>query len=224
MSQILVAVIFIGLVSGLLIGRWRPTWLFAAAAMGCYACGLVSTEELLQKSVNQGLVTLLLLLLVSVGLEKMDWLLALSRNLISGRYRLSVLRLSVVTAVMSAFVNNTAVVAILANGVRTNPHHPASKLLIPLSYAAILGGTTTLIGTSTNLIVNSFLIDAGEPGLAFFDFFIVGSLATCAGICTLLLTGSLLPAYQLKEVKAAEFLVDPQPTWRSHLHNADSLV
>ncbi len=208
MSQVLVAIIFISLVLGLLIGRWRPTGLFASAAMACYACGLVSTEELLQKSVNQGLVTLLLLLLVSVGLEKMDWLLALSRSLISGRYRLSMLRLSVVTAAMSAFVNNTAVVAILANGVKTNPHHPASKLLMPLSYAAILGGTTTLIGTSTNLIVNSFLIDAGEPGLAFFDFFIVGSLATCAGIVTLLLTGGLLPAYETKQIKAAEFFVE----------------
>ena len=84
--------------------------------LACYACGLVTTEELLQKSVNQGLVTLLLLLLVSVGLEKMDWLLALGRRLITQRYSLSVLRLSIVTAVMSAFVNNTAVVAILANG------------------------------------------------------------------------------------------------------------
>ncbi|MGI9286340.1 MAG: SLC13 family permease [Pseudomonadales bacterium] len=208
MSQVLVAIIFVGLVSGLLIGRWRPTWLFGGAMLACYACGLVTTEELLEKSVNQGLVTLLLLLLVSIGLEKMDWLLVLSRRLISKRYSLSVLRLSVVTAVMSAFVNNTAVVAILANGVKNDAQHAASKLLIPLSYAAILGGTTTLIGTSTNLIVNSFLIDAGEPGLAFFDFFKVGGLAAIAGIFTLLLSGRLLPSYETKTIKAAEFFVE----------------
>lgn len=208
MSQVLVAIIFISLVSGLLYGRVRPSWLFAGAALTCYACGLVSTEELLEKSVNQGLVTLVLLLLVSVGLEKMDWLLALSRSLISARFKPSVLRLSLITALMSAFVNNTAVVAILANGVRSNSHHPASKLLIPLSYAAILGGTTTLIGTSTNLIVNSFLIDAGEPGLAFFDFFIVGGIAALTGILTILLTGRLLPDYEAKKIKVAEFFVE----------------
>ncbi len=208
LSQVLVAIIFIALVSCLLLGRWRPTWLFGGAMLACYACGLVTTEEVLQKSVNQGLVTLLLLLLVSVGLEKMDWLLTLSRRLISPRYSISVLRLSAVTAVMSAFVNNTAVVAILANGVKNNAHHPASKLLIPLSYAAILGGTTTLIGTSTNLIVNSFLIDAGQPGLAFFDFFKVGGLAAIAGIFTLLLSGRLLPVREVKKIKAAEFFVE----------------
>lgn len=208
LSQVLVAIIFIALVSCLLLGRWRPTWLFGGAMLACYTCGLVTTEEVLQKSVNQGLVTLLLLLLVSVGLEKMDWLLTLSRRLISPRYSISVLRLSAVTAVMSAFVNNTAVVAILANGVKNNAHHPASKLLIPLSYAAILGGTTTLIGTSTNLIVNSFLIDAGQPGLAFFDFFKVGGLAAIAGIFTLLLSGRLLPVREVKKIKAAEFFVE----------------
>lgn len=55
----------------------------------------------------------------------------------------------------------------LIGAIKRNNSHAPSRLLIPLSYAAILGGTLTLIGTSTNLIINSFVVDAGLPSLGF---------------------------------------------------------
>ena len=66
------------------------------------------------------------------------------------------------TALLSALVNNTAVVASMLGAVKRNPHHSASRLLLPMCFAATFGGVLTLIGTSTNLIVNSFLEKMGR--------------------------------------------------------------
>ena len=87
------------------------------------------------------------------------------------------LRLLFPTAVLSAFINNTAVVAIFIPAVQewsTRLKIAPSKLLLPLSYAAILGGTCTIIGTSTNLIVYGLLKDAFQINLNFFEIAYVG--------------------------------------------------
>jgi di/tricarboxylate transporter len=77
--------------------------------------------------------------------------------------------------------------------VLSNKKVSPSKLLIPLSYAAIMGGTLTLIGTSTNLIVHSMLTEKGEPGFAFFDFSLIGLGVVIAGGVVLLVCGRCLP-------------------------------
>ncbi|MDP5071623.1 MAG: SLC13 family permease, partial [Congregibacter sp.] len=118
------------------------------------------------------------------------------------------LRMSAITSVFSALVNNTAVVATLANALRDNSFHLPSRLLLPLSYAAILGGTTTLIGTSTNLIVSSFLEDASGQGLAFFDFLPIGLAVTLTGVAVMLVTAGVLPENPRDEVTVAEYLVE----------------
>lgn len=207
-AQLLVAIIFISLFAALIRSKWQPTWLFAVAALACYVLGYVDTEELLSKAVNPGLATLMMLLMVSIGLEKVDWITGIGRRLISKSYTLSLIRLSGVTVFLSAFLNNTVVVSVLANTLKNNGKHPVSKLLIPLSYAAILGGTTTLIGTSTNLIVNSFLLDAGEPGLQLFDFFAVGIVATCAGVIALLFSSRFLPAHPEESIEPDEYFIE----------------
>ena len=184
-EQLYTATIFLGLFYGLVFSSYSPAWLFMGAMGAAYFGGLVDTESLLSKATNTGLVTLVLLLLVSIGLEKLSWLGRLSRSLVRPGYRYSLLRVSAVTTLFSAVVNNTAVVATLANSLRDNGIHPPSRLLLPLSYAAILGGTTTLIGTSTNLIVSSFLEDATGEGLAFFAFLPVGLAATAGGVAAM---------------------------------------
>jgi di/tricarboxylate transporter len=100
---------------------------------------------------------------------------------------------------MSAFLNNTPVVATFIPAVLTwaRRHSIApSKLLIPLSYAAILGGTCTLIGTSTNLVVNGLWISEGGPGLGMFDLAWVGIPVALIGVVYILLVGTrLLPEH-----------------------------
>lgn len=217
LAQLYVAGIFTGLLYCLIFTAMSPAWIFVGAMGLAYFGGLVDTAEVLEKATNTGLVTLLLLLLVSIGLEKLSWLSRLSSGVVVPGYRRTLLRLSLVTGLFSAFVNNTAVVATLASVLRENTRHLPSKLLLPLSYAAVLGGTTTLIGTSTNLIVSSFLEDATGQGLAFFDFLPIGLAAVASGIVVIVLSARLLPEHPRDEVTVAEYLVEAEVTPDSDL-------
>ncbi len=111
--------------------------------------------------------------------------------------RRQLIRVVAPTAVASAFLNNTPIVAMVAPSVAdwADRHGvPASRFLIPVSFAAVLGGSVTLIGTSTNLVVSGLLTDRGEPPLTMFELTPVGGPIAVVG-CLLLATLSsrLLP-------------------------------
>lgn len=109
---------------------------------------------------------------------------------------------------LSAFINNTPVVVVLVPVIISLARRmklPASKMLMPLSYAAVLGGCCTLIGTSTNLLVTGILQSRGEPPLRMFELAWVGVPMLAAGTVYIALFGRhLLPTRQPASVTLAE--------------------
>lgn len=162
--------------------------------------GVLAPAEALAGLSNEGMVTVAVLYVVAAGLREtgaMAWLaqgvLGRPKTLAGAQFRLMAPVMG-----MSAFLNNTPVVAMFLPAVNDWARRnrlPISKLLIPLSYASILGGTCTLIGTSTNLVVNGLMIEhGGLPGLGMFELTWVGLPAALIGMLYLILFGRwLLP-------------------------------
>lgn len=161
---------------------------------------VVTPEEALIGFSNQGMLTVGALYVVAAGLKEtgaiqliVDRIIGRSKNI-----RRAQIRIMTPVMVVSAFLNNTPVVAsfipALEDWARKN-RIPASKLLIPLSYAAILGGTCTLIGTSTNLIVNGLVIaEPNTRAIGIFEPGLIGVPCAIAGFLYLVLFGrNLLP-------------------------------
>ncbi|WP_083651799.1 SLC13 family permease [Photobacterium proteolyticum] len=182
--MLITAIVIMGLILLLIFSPFKASLVFLAAVSALYASGVVDQSVVLANSVNSSVITLLLLLLASLSLERSMLLPWLSGRLLHTRYHWSVIRLAITTAFSSAVLNNTAVVATLMSSVLNNQDHPPSKLLIPLSYFAILGGTLTLIGTSTNLVISGLIEEQGLPSLSFFSFFPVGAilLSVCGAV------------------------------------------
>ena len=200
--------ILTALLVGLVFSRLSATVLFLMAAIGCLIAGLIEPDAFWAKATNEGLVTLMLLMLCAVALERLPWLGLLSRRIDSPNRYLAVARIMAVAASTSAFLNNTAIVAALAQVLRRSRYHLPSQLLLPLSYAAILGGTLTLIGTSTNLIVSSFLADRRGNGLAFFDFlWVAGPVVLVVGLLLVVLS-SRLPKRVVAEEEQGEYVLE----------------
>jgi di/tricarboxylate transporter len=189
----LLAVILLSLIAGLIAGVASPATLFLFAGLASYLLGLVALDTALVSFTNNGLITLVLLVLAATALEKTSLLGKLSQSISKGSLTLTLAKLGISTALLSSFTNNTAVVASLIGVVRRNQAHAPTKLLLPLNYAAILGGTLTLIGTSTNLIVNSFVENAGLEPLGFFEFTPVAIVAVISGLILLTALAHTLP-------------------------------
>lgn len=200
----------VGLIGTLVFSRVNATVLFLIAALFCLVSGLVSIDTFWSKTTNEGLVTLVLLILCAVALERLPWLGMLSRMVDAPRLSWSVAKIVAIAAPMSAVLNNTAVVAGLANVLRRSEYHASSRLLLPLSYAAILGGTLTLIGTSTNLIVSSFLEDRRGVGLGFGDFFVISAPVVLLVGCLLVLLARRLPTRANFEAVETEYTLEAE--------------
>jgi di/tricarboxylate transporter len=154
--------------------RSHPAKWMVGLAVGYYLVGLVSLEGFLTSYVNPAVITLMLLLVVGMVLEKTIWLNRLAEGLFKPSLRVTYAKMGLFVGLSSAFLNNTAIVASLLSAAKNNRFQLPSKVLIPLSYISILGGTLTLVGTSTHLLVNGLLVQAGFKPFELFDFIWVG--------------------------------------------------
>lgn len=206
--QGLVLTMLLGLVALLIATKIKPALLFVGALLLCYLGGLIEVPELMANFANESLLILVLLMMISGALEKTRLITFISHCFSKGSYNQIVFKLTLSTAFLSSFMNNTAVVASLISAVKRNNQHAPSKLLIPLSYAAICGGMLTLVGTSTNLIVNSFVVGKGLPSLGFFEFSLVGLASLAACLFVLLTFGRLLPDRADKKSEQASYFLE----------------
>ena len=174
-------------------GRVAPAVAFFTVAVAFMLGGIVSTEAFLASFTNPALATLVVLLLVSAVIERSPLLHRLSNKILVGDEKRAFIRLTGISTLLSAFMNNTAVVSTFLATLTRQQKIAPSRLLIPLSYASILGGITTLIGTSTNLVVNSFVTSAGLPPLHMFQFSAVGIPVAVACLAVLYWRMRVLP-------------------------------
>jgi len=177
-----------------------PDVLLLGALGFLMAMGVVPLEEGLAGFAEPTLLALGSLFVVASGLRSTGVLVKAAELLFGGfeRLRSVLLRLVLASGVSSAFLNNTPIVAMGISSVLAWTRErtiPASKLLIPLSYASILGGVCTLIGTSTNLVADGLLRQEGYEGLGFFELGMLGIPLAAAGFAYLVLVAPrLLPS------------------------------
>ncbi|SEA80067.1 Di-and tricarboxylate transporter [Thiothrix caldifontis] len=196
---ILSTLLVVGVLGFLALSRITPDLILMAALIILLVSGVVTPEVAFAGFGNTGLMTIAALYVVAAGLRETGAIQCITRRLLGqpSTVREAQFRMLLPTAGLSAFLNNTTVVAMLIPAIQEWCQRlklPPSKLLMPLSFAAILGGTCTLIGTSTNLVVNGLLQKSGYPGLGMFDISSVGLvLLLAAGAFLLLFSSRLLP-------------------------------
>ena len=198
-SGILILVILLIAFLLLIVKNAPADFVFAGALTAIIVLNIVPVQDALVGFSNEGMLTVAALYIVAYGLKETGAIQFVIQRILGQTKSEITAQARIIAPVMglSAFLNNTPIVASFIPALKdwSKMHGIAnSKLLIPLSYAAILGGTCTLIGTSTNLIVNGLLIESKSISLNIFDPALVGLPIAVVGIIYLLTIGrKLLP-------------------------------
>ncbi|RSL35167.1 SLC13 family permease [Salibacterium salarium] len=177
----------------------RPEYVLLGALITLLVTGILQPQEAVKGFFNQGMLTIGLLCIIAGAVQRsgmterfIDYVLNKGRT-----PRESLLRILVPSSIFSGVLNNTPIVAAFTPIVRQwcEKHDLApSKFLLPISYATIVGGTMTLIGTSTNLVVHGMLVERGYEGFSFFQLAIIGLPITIVLIVFMLFIGTkMLP-------------------------------
>ncbi len=182
--------------------EWAPPDVLALTILCLLvALGLIDMKDMSSVFKNEAPLTIAALFVIGGALEKTGAVDQIGRTLqkrVTGGVRSSIFAFTLVASFFSAWMNNTAIVAILLPvvlGFARSKDVAASKLLIPLSYSSILGGCCTLIGTSTNLLVNGSLKEMGLEPMSMFALAPIGVPLAIAGVAYMVAFGpKLLPS------------------------------
>ena len=187
-----VAFCLVFMVWALIADRLKPGLILFSCVVMMYCAGILEPRECLEGFSNKGMMTVGLLFLVSEGVRRSGVLEQVIFHLLPHK-RTSATKANArflpAIAALSAFLNNTPVVVIFAPIIKNWARKvgvPYTKFLIPLSYATILGGICTLIGTSTNLVVDGLIQDSGRKGMGMFEIGKVGLIICLAGLAYLI--------------------------------------
>ena len=182
---------------------------------------LVTPEQGVSGFSNTATITVLCMFILSAGIEKTGIIQKIG-NMVFGFVGdsevLQLLMISIIIIPLSGFVNNTAAVAIFLPMILSLSHKsktPATKLLIPLSFISMLGGTLTLLGTSTNILASSILEKSNLEGFSMFEFIHIGAIISITGVLYFTFIGRfLLPSRKNTDTKeekiASQFLAELQ--------------
>ncbi len=178
----------------LVFAKISPDVVFVGGLTIIFVSGIIPVEEALVGFSNEGMLTVAALYVVATGMKETGAIQFVIKKLLGNPKVLWQTQARIVSPVMvmSAFLNNTPIVASFIPALQEWTRKfrvPASKIMLPLSYAAILGGTCTLIGTSTNLIINGLLISEEGINLNIFEPAYVGIPIAVTGFLYLLIFG-----------------------------------
>lgn len=192
----------LSVLASLALTRIAPDVILMGALAFLIVSGILTPADALVGFSNPGVLTIATLYVVAAGLKETGAVLWLAHRLLGQpqRLRQAQLRVLLPASGLSAFMNNTTVVAMFIPAIQewaARLKLPPSKLLLPLSYAAIMGGTCTLIGTSTNLVVDGMLQTEKGIELAMFSLAWVGvPLVLIGGTFLYMFADRLLPNRQ----------------------------
>jgi di/tricarboxylate transporter len=201
-----------GVLGFLMRGRVSAAVAVFGGNIALLAVGVIDTEQSLEGFSNPAPLTVAALYVVAAGVQKTGALTPLLHGALGkgadGRLRKPILRLSVPAAGASAFLNNTPIVAMAIPEIQSwaeKRRVSVSKLLMPISFAVILGGLLSVIGTSTNLVVSGLMENAGLGAMGFFEIGKIGLPVAIVGISLMVIVSAwVLPARKSVAQELAE--------------------
>ncbi|PTW48390.1 SLC13 family permease [Rhodovulum kholense] len=190
----LLAIVFLSFIKEI----YPPEVTALAASAALLATGIIQTGDFLTVFGSSAPITIAMMFIISAALERTGVLAALGEFMTArarGSYLRALLIMMTVTVLASAFMNNTPVVILLAPvmiSVASSVGVSPSRLLMPLSFAAIFGGTLTLVGTSTNILMSGVARDTGQPPISMFEMTLPGLVFALVGMAYMTFAGRFL--------------------------------